>query len=85
MIMYTLRVCRRPVPGEFGPAADTAIKLVQTFKQSGADPGSSDWTLQSAPLEACISPATVAALWAVQQIWSSSKCDAALAPQNAGV
>ena len=75
----------RPVPGEIDAAADRAIRLVKKFKQHGTDPGSCDWTLQCKQLEACISPATVAALRAVQQVWSRSSCEAALAPPIAGL
>lgn len=71
--------------GKVGGAEDRAMRLVQKSKQHGTAPGSSDWTLQCEKLEACIGPDTVAALQAMQHLWSRSSYAAALAPQIEGL
>lgn len=70
---------------ELGTDAHRAIHLLQKSYQSKIDAGSSEWTLQCVALEACISPATTAAVRAVLQLWSHSSAVAALAPQRAGM
>lgn len=84
-LWLTLAVRCRPVPAETRTLADSALRLVQKSKQSGTDPGSSEWTLQCQKVEACISPAAVAALRALLGVWSRSSSEAALAPQGAGM